>query len=197
LSSGFCHELIEHFESNPHSDGGMASIDATGNPFHKIDHNKKKREDCIITPADAVHERILNALARRCLPEIKKAFQFDVSYTDRILIARYDHTGGYFLRHRDNVAPSIAFRQFAISINLNTEYDGGYLLFPEYNSHRYRPPQGSGIIFSASLLHEATAITRGSRYVLLTFFHNQEAEALRLRIIADAQSGTPRFTAAK
>jgi predicted 2-oxoglutarate/Fe(II)-dependent dioxygenase YbiX len=118
----------------------------------------------------------MERLVRICLPEMRKAFHFEARHTDRILIARYDDTGGYFHRHRDNVAPSVSFRQFALSVNLNSGYDGGYLQFPEFNSHRYRPSEGAGIIFSSSLLHEATPITRGSRYVLLTFFHNAEAQ---------------------
>jgi hypothetical protein len=35
-------------------------------------------------------------------------------------------------------------------------------------------------VFSASLLHEATPVIKGQRYVLLTFFHNAEAQARRL-----------------
>ncbi len=66
-------------------------------------------------------------------------------------------------------------------MNLNTgEYEGGELLFPEYNDHRYCPPAGGGIIFSASLLHEAAPVTSGRRYVLLTFLHGEAAEARRL-----------------
>jgi predicted 2-oxoglutarate/Fe(II)-dependent dioxygenase YbiX len=121
-----------------------------------------------------------HALLGRCAPEIARAFQARITHMDRLLVARYDDTGGWFRRHRDNVGENVAFREFAISVNLNTEdYDGGHLLFPEYNDHRYSSPTGGGLIFSASLLHEATEVTRGRRYVLLTFFHGDEAEARR------------------
>jgi len=181
ISPTFCRILIDHFENSSHTPGGMASIDSSGNAFHKINFDKKRRDDYVILPEEPLYREILNILSHICLPEMKKAFQFDACHTDRILIARYDDTGGYFRRHRDNVASSVAFRQFAISINLNTdEYEGGYLTFPEYNDHLYRPGRGAGIIFSASLLHEATPVTKGCRYVLLTFFHNAEAQARRL-----------------
>jgi predicted 2-oxoglutarate/Fe(II)-dependent dioxygenase YbiX len=39
--------------------------------------------------------------------------------------------------------------------------------------------EGAGIIFSASLLHEAAPVTKGRRYVLLTFLHNAGGEAQR------------------
>ena len=68
--------------------------------------------------------------------------------------------------------------EFAISINLNTEdYEGGELLFPEFDDHRYSPPSGAAIIFSASLLHEAAPVTRGSRYVALSFLCSAGAMA--------------------
>ncbi len=181
FSAGFCRTLIDYFEDNDHTAGGMASVDAQGKAFHKIDESKKKRSDCVIPPDDPLCGRVLEALSRTCLPEMKKAFQFDACHTDRVLIARYDDTGGYFRRHRDNAAPGVGFRQFALSVNLNSDaYEGGYLLFPEYNSHRYKPGRGAGVVFSASLLHEATPVTRGRRYVLLTFLHNAEGEARRL-----------------
>jgi predicted 2-oxoglutarate/Fe(II)-dependent dioxygenase YbiX len=77
-------------------------------------------------------------------------------------------------------------------VNLNAEdYEGGHLWFPEFNDHRYSPPTGGGLIFSTALLHEATEVTRGSRYVLLTFFHSPAAEHRRLdyeaRCVAQAR----------
>ena len=187
LDPSFCRRLIDHFEGSAHAQGGMAGVDGAGRPILKLDVDKKHRRDCVVSPVEPICGEIIEALSHSCLPEMKKAFQFDASFTDRILLARYDDTGGYFRRHRDNVAAAVAFRQFAISVNLNTEeYEGGYLTFPEYNGHRYRPGRGSGIIFSASLLHEATPVTRGSRYVLLTFFHNAEAQARRTANAPDA-----------
>ena len=85
----------------------------------------------------------------------------------------------WFRRHHDNAASNVAFKEYALSVNLNPgEYEGGDLLFPEYNNHRYCPPTGGGIIFS--LLDEAAPVTSGRRYVLLTFMHGEAAEARRL-----------------
>jgi predicted 2-oxoglutarate/Fe(II)-dependent dioxygenase YbiX len=120
---------------------------------------------------------VLTGIVSRCVPEIARAFHVDIAHTDRILLARYDETGGYFRRHRDNSAPSVAFRQFALSLNLNDDYDGGHVLFPEYNDRRYRPPAGAGVVFSCSLLHEAAPVTRGKRYCALTFLHDAAAQA--------------------
>lgn len=175
-----CRALIGCFESGRSVQGGLASIDADGHACGTVNPDKKRRRDFLMSPDHPWHNGLKTALLRRCAPEIKRAFQADVAHTDRILIARYDDSGGWFRRHRDNVAPNVAFREFAISMNLNAgDYKGGHLLFPEHNDHRHDPPTGAGLIFSASLLHEAAPVTRGQRYVLLTFFHGDAAEARR------------------
>ncbi len=172
-----CQALIAHFEASPHTAGVMASYSG-GVAGPKLDESKKRRRDIELTPDSPLHAEVMEIMARRCAPEMKRAFQADIATVDRILIARYDDSGGYFKRHRDNAAPHTAFREFAISINLNTQdYEGGELLFPEYDDHRYSPPAGSAIIFSASLLHEAAPVTRGSRYVLLSFLCSAAAQA--------------------
>jgi predicted 2-oxoglutarate/Fe(II)-dependent dioxygenase YbiX len=176
FSPAFCRQLIDHFEASAHQVGGMAAIDARGNAIHKIDEAKKHRNDFVLGARDPHLSGVLNGLIRSVVPEIKKAFHIDACHTDRFVIARYDDAGGYFRRHRDNSAPSVAFRQFALSVNLNSDYDGGHLLFPEYNSHRYKPGAGAGVVFSCSLLHEAAPVSKGRRYVLLTFLHNAEAQ---------------------
>ena len=185
IDKALCRELITRFESGTHFDSGMATVDVTGTASYKIDHDKKRRRDHLLQPGDPLHDRLHEILLTRCGEEIRKAFQIDIAFIDRLLIARYDDDGGHFRRHRDNGARGVAFRQFALSLNLNAEdYDGGYLRFPEYNSHRYSPPTGTGLIFSASLLHEVAPVMRGRRYVLLTFLHDRTAEMRRLADLA-------------
>jgi len=180
-----CRRLIETFDTGPQTTGAMASVDLDGRPVNRVDEGKKHRRDVELDPAGALHAHVLDLLDRRLLPEIRRAFHVEIAHIDRVLIARYDETGGYFRRHRDNTAPHVAYRQFALSVNLNTEaYDGGELMFPEYSGHRYNPPAGAGIVFSGSLLHEALPIRRGQRYVLLTFLHDGAAEARRQAYLA-------------
>ena len=181
LDQTLCKGLIAAFESGDHREGGMASIDGQGAVTTRYDETKKRRRDLELTPDHPLHAPVVSVLSHRLAPEILKAFQVQVAHADRILIARYDDTGGYFHRHRDNVAPQVAFRQFAISLALNAgEYEGGDLEFPEFSDDLYCPQAGAALVFSASLLHAARPVTRGSRYVLLTFVHDQAAEARRV-----------------
>jgi predicted 2-oxoglutarate/Fe(II)-dependent dioxygenase YbiX len=176
-SPELCRALIDHFEASPHEAGVMASF-KDGGAYAKLDEDKKKRRDAELTADMPLYSDVVELFAKRVIPEIRRAFQTDMAFADRILIARYDDTGGYFKRHRDNAAPHTAFREFAISLNLNThEYEGGEILFPEFDDHRYNPPAGGAVVFSASLLHEAAPVTRGSRYVLLSFLGSAAAQA--------------------
>ncbi|MGI4944057.1 MAG: hypothetical protein ACRYHQ_26465, partial [Janthinobacterium lividum] len=102
LDRALCRELIERFEREETFDSGFSSMDAAGNPVSKVDHAKKKRRDYLVEPDSALHLQVLDLLNRRCLPELRKAFQFEALHTDRILVARYDDSGGHFRRHRDN-----------------------------------------------------------------------------------------------
>jgi predicted 2-oxoglutarate/Fe(II)-dependent dioxygenase YbiX len=113
-----------------------------------------------------LHRRI----ERRLLPEIAKAFQYRITRWERLRIGRYQgERGGELHGHRDNVEAT-PYRRFAMSINLNVEqFTGGALRFPEFGDQRYRPANGTALVFSSSLLHEALHVTSGQRLVLLAF----------------------------
>ena len=99
---------------------------------------------------------------------------------ERLLIGCYDaKDGGHFRPHRDNTTRGTAHRRFALSINLNDEFDGGELVFPEFGPRRCKVPAGCGVVFGCSLLHMMTPVVRGRRYALLPFLYDENAAALR------------------
>ena len=112
---------------------------------------------------------------------MRKAFQFDPTRIERYIVACYDGTdGGFFRAHRDNTTLATAHRRFAVTINLNAgDYEGGDLNFPEFGSRAYRALTGGAIVFSCSLLHEATPVTQGTRYAFLPFLYDDAAAKLR------------------
>jgi predicted 2-oxoglutarate/Fe(II)-dependent dioxygenase YbiX len=153
-----------------------------GRAVSVVDNNYKRRTDHeIADPAliSAVHAR----LSRRLVPEIKKAFQFNVTRIERNTIGCYDAAdGGHFHPHRDDSNIGAAHRRFAVTINLNAEhYSGGDLRFREFGMQTYRAPTGGAIVFSCGLLHEVLPVERGKRYAFLPFLYDEEAERLRLR----------------
>jgi predicted 2-oxoglutarate/Fe(II)-dependent dioxygenase YbiX len=100
---------------------------------------------------------------------------------ERYIVACYEaETGGHFRAHRDNTTKGTAHRRFAVSLILNTgEFEGGLLRFPEFGPHVYQAPAGGAVVFSCSLLHEATPVTSGKRYVFLPFLYDDAAARVR------------------
>ncbi|NKB48290.1 MAG: hypothetical protein GKS02_02885 [Alphaproteobacteria bacterium] len=179
LSADFCHELI----ALHHSGGNEASTvtyNKDGRDVREVHTDQKSRFDHVVNE-NTVASRLAEAFGRRLNFEIEKAFQYRVAAHDGFVITRYDaETNGHFSLHRDNVSPTTAHFRFAVTVNLNFgEYDGGWLRFPEYGADLYAPETGGAIVFSCSNLHEATPVTAGSRYALLTFlFGVAEAQQL-------------------
>ena len=187
FDAGFCEALIDGFERAATFDSPVSGAGADGRAADRIDHARKHRRDWLPGSDHPLHAAAMSALARRCIPELNRAFQHRAAHVDRILVVRYDAGAGHFRRHRDNAAPATAFRQFALSVNLNTgDYEGGDLCFPEYDGAPHRPARGEAVVFSASLLHEVTPVTAGRRYALLTFLHDAGAEASRRLPVRDA-----------
>src|SRR5262245_4622789 len=143
----------------------------------------KKRTDVVVEDGELV-ATLRQRLARRVIPEIRKAFQVEIVRHEALRIGCYDgRDGGYFRRHRDNATPYTRQRRFALTANLNDGYVGGELRFPEYGRMTYRPPAGGAVVFSCSLLHEALPVTDGSRFGLFTFFTDRAGAEEELRLV--------------
>jgi len=129
---------------------------------------------------EAALQQTRESVERRLLPMVYRGFQFRVTRIERYLVGCYDSaTGGYFRPHRDNTAPVVAHRRFALTINLNEDYEGGRLRFPEFGDQVYRAAPGDAIVFSCSLLHEVTPVTSGRRYAFVTFLYDEPSQRLR------------------
>ena len=76
-----------------------------------------------------------------------------------------------------------------MTVNLNDGFDGGDLRFPESGPRRYRAPAGGAVVFSCSLLHEATRVARGVRYATLPFLYDDAAARIRERNQAHVEGG--------
>lgn len=148
-----------------------------------MDELKKRRDVLVADPA--LEARLRERLERRLFPEIAKVTGFRVTEIERYVISRYDAAeGGVFHAHRDDVNVGTAHRRFACSINLNDDFVGGDLRFPEFGPRTYRPPVGGAAVFSCSLLHEVTPMTQGRRYAFLPFLYDAAAAEIRRAYLA-------------
>jgi len=154
----------------------------------------KKRRDVLVEDA-GLQAELRDRLQRRLFPLIARAFGFAASHIERYVVSCYDAAdGAVFHAHRDSTTFGTAHRKFACSINLNEGFAGGDLRFAEFGPRTYRPPTGGAVVFSCSLLHEATRITAGRRYAFLPFFYDDAgAEVLAAY---QARTGAPAEPAA-
>lgn len=174
-----CRELIQYYEDRGGKDSGFMR-DIEGKTVGVYDYSHKRRRDEEIADEE-LRKRCMHRIHDRLVPEIKKVFQFHANRMERYIVACYEaNDGGHFRAHRDNTTKGTAHRRFAVSLILNTgEFEGGYLRFPEFGPHLYSAPAGGAVVFSCSLLHEATPVTRGKRYVFLPFLYDDAAAKIR------------------
>ncbi len=173
-----CRRLIDYWNAGtPEESGFMREVNGVTTGL--VDHGLKRRSDVVIDD-ETLQEAARGRIIRFLLPMVERVFQFKATRIERYIVARYDESGGYFGPHRDNTTKGTAHRRFACTINLNAdEYDGGDLRFPEFGARTYRAPTGGAVVFSCSLLHEATPVTRGERFAFLPFFYDEAGAALR------------------
>jgi peroxiredoxin/predicted 2-oxoglutarate/Fe(II)-dependent dioxygenase YbiX len=175
----FCRKLIGLYEEHGGRESGfMREVD--GKTVHILDRTHKSRSDYLIEDEAFVRET-QKRVQRRILPEILKVHQFKITRMERYIVSCYtaeDH--GHFRQHRDNTTKGTAHRRFAVSINLNDEFEGGELNFPEYGPRSFKMPVGGAVVFSCSLLHAVSPVTKGRRYAFLPFLYDDDAARIRL-----------------
>jgi predicted 2-oxoglutarate/Fe(II)-dependent dioxygenase YbiX len=170
LDQVHCDRLIGVWEHAGAVDTGVEQSTGGGRS-EALDPAFKQRRDHTVRDPELLRE-LSRSVGRTVLPEVQKAFAFRATRFEGFKIACYDATsGGFFRAHRDNLTPSTAHRVFALTLNLNDDYAGGQLRFPEYGNQLYRPAAGAALIFSCSQLHEVLDVTRGRRFVLLSFLY--------------------------
>jgi predicted 2-oxoglutarate/Fe(II)-dependent dioxygenase YbiX len=187
------HLIGEYDRHGGETSGFMREIEGKTVAVHDSQH--KKRADYSIED-----EQLRSLLQRRVLqkvvPVIHKACCFEVTRMERYIVGCYDsENGGHFRAHRDNTTKGTAHRRFALSLNLNDDFDGGELSFPEYGSRSYKMPAGCAVIFSGSLLHKVSPVTRGRRYAFLPFLYDDAAAALREKNNAYLDPGVGEYKA--
>lgn len=173
-----CERLIRLYEENGGKQSGFMR-EMKGKTVEVHDHRHKSRKDYIIDNQDVINETQLR-FRRRVAPEIQKVHQFAVTRMERYIVSCYaQEDRAHFNAHRDNTTKGTAHRRFAVSVNLNDDFDGGEVSFPEYGSRSFKAPAGGAVIFSCSLLHAVSTVTRGRRYAFLPFLYDDEGAKIR------------------
>jgi predicted 2-oxoglutarate/Fe(II)-dependent dioxygenase YbiX/peroxiredoxin len=178
LDFALCDVLIQLYEKFGGKDSGFL-LDVDGTTTRVVDYRLKRRSDLAVAHPQ-LREAIRSQVVRRLLPPIERFFQFQATRMDRYIVACYDSAvGGHFYRHRDNINIGAQHRRFAVTVNLNKDYEGCDLVLPEFGRRAYRAPYGGAVVFSCGALHQVTPITSGRRYAFLAFLYGEADAALR------------------
>ena len=179
LEPAICRRLIDLYEADGGEESGFMR-DVGGITRLLVDPQHKVRRDYVVADPQLARELNLR-IVRRLLPMVKRAFQYEATRIERLLVGCYEaESGGHFRPHRDDTSKGTAHRRFAVTINLNAgDYEGGDLMFPEYGPRSYRAPTGGAIVFSCSLLHQALPVTKGRRFAFLPFLYDDAGAKLR------------------
>jgi predicted 2-oxoglutarate/Fe(II)-dependent dioxygenase YbiX len=173
FSFEICDFLVQFYDQQGGVDSGF-QFDVAGKTTTLSNWKLKRRSDVAVA-APEVRELVRGQIVRRLVPAIEQFFQFRATRMDRCIIACYDsEVGGHFHRHRDNVNVGAQHRRFAVSINLNNNFEGCDLMFPEFGRKAYRPSEGGALVFSCGALHQVTPVTKGRRYAFLAFLYGEE-----------------------
>ena len=107
----------------------------------------------------------INAAVDQYRKEYKEC---NVKYDSGYDLLRYPK-GGYYCQHTDSYTETT--RTLSMTINLNTDYQGGELSF--YGDDlKIRTNAGSAILFPSNFMfpHEIKDVTEGTRYSIVTWF---------------------------
>lgn len=174
----FCRHLIGLYEAQGGEESGFMR-EVEGKTVPTYDRSHKSRKDITITDQSLIHQ-IQRRIIRRVNPEIEKVHFFRPTRMERYIVSCYAaEDGGHFRAHRDNTTKGTAHRRFAVSINLNSDFEGGEVSFPEYGSRSYKAPAGGAVVFSTPLLHAVSRVTSGRRFAFLPFIYDEEAAKVR------------------
>jgi peroxiredoxin/predicted 2-oxoglutarate/Fe(II)-dependent dioxygenase YbiX len=174
----FCKTLIALYEASGGQETGFM-VDVGGETVQLHDYGHKRRRDHIIEDQEIMRQVLLR-FNRAVVPELQKAYQYKATEMERYLVGCYRaEDSGHFAPHRDNTTKGTAHRRFAASVNLNADFEGGEISFPEYGPRGFKPAPGGAVVFSCSLLHAVSKVTRGIRYAFLPFIYDQDAAKIR------------------
>ena len=194
LEPSLCGRMIDLYEREGGiRTGVMREVD--GRSVNIITETIKKRMDHRIKDPELL-QMLRDRLARRVFPEIEKVHFMTCTRSERYIIGCYDaQDGGFFRPHRDNQSRGSAHRRFAVSINLNNDFEGGELNFPEYGAKWFKMPPGTAVVFSTPLMHQVSPVTKGRRYAFLPFVYDDKGAEIREANLKYVGDGTGTYQA--
>ncbi|MGE3150301.1 MAG: 2OG-Fe(II) oxygenase [Pseudorhodoplanes sp.] len=173
-----CRKLIAAYEQQGGEESGFMR-DVDGKTVGMTDASYKRRKDHTLSDQGLI-ATVQGRVKRRIHPEILRIYSFNATRMERYIVSCYAaEDGGHFRPHRDNTTKGTAHRRFAVSINLNGDFNGGEVSFPEYGPRSFKAPPGGAVIFPCNLMHAVSKVSKGRRFAFLPFLYDDEAAKIR------------------
>jgi predicted 2-oxoglutarate/Fe(II)-dependent dioxygenase YbiX len=173
FTSDQCDQIIAHFKSRTSAQSKVGD---------RVNTASKIRDDVFL---NAEASKAIDAITvHSLLPEMQRVFGFVGTHRETYKVGCYrGGEGGFYKAHRDKYRGSKlkeqSYRQYSYTINLNDNFDGGGIYFPEYSPDFYKVPKGGAIVFPSHLLHGVYPVRSGERYVLVCFAFDEHAQRMR------------------
>jgi len=113
-----------------------------------------------------IYEDFEARVHRHITPLIREVWGVDLKDLAGTQLIRYQ-PGGHYTVHQDG-GGCFANRYFTVLCYLNADFEGGQTSFPTLN-HSAQPAAGKVVLFPAQFFHCAEPVTRGEKFVLITW----------------------------
>ncbi len=176
---------VKHFLTNEECDSivkefSKSNLETAGIGANFIGEELKQIRDSqiILANIDWVKDRLKIVLNK----EIQlKGYELD--NIEKFQFTKYD-TDGHYDWHTD-VGLNFEYRFCSIVIQLNDEYEGGELLYKDFNNNEIEFGKGVGnlFIFKSTIEHKVSPITEGVRYSLVSWIKLKEIEGYKKTLL--------------
>lgn len=174
-----CRHLISLYDQHGGGETGVMRQTTDGRVAGVLDGAFKRRRDYTVDSPELI--AILQArIKTRVVPIIAELFFMQITRMERYIVGCYAaEDGGHFRPHRDNNTLVTAHRRYAVSINLNADFEGGEVSFPEFNNRGHKAPPGTAVVFPCAILHSVSRVSKGRRYAFLPFVYDEAGARIR------------------
>ena len=166
LDRALCTRLIELWASSDTAETGVEAT-AAGERGEATDRSRKRRRDHTVTDPELLRT-LSSHIGRGVMPELRKAFAYEAKRFEGFKIGCYRaEDQGFYPTPRQH-QPDHGAPQVRIEPEPQRRLRRRRPAVPRVRARRYRPAAGEALVFSAHL-HEVVPVSRGRRFVLLSF----------------------------
>jgi len=147
--------------------------------FSGIDLTYRKSSVALIDNIEIIDDRLKDILKNNI-----KIKGYDVTGLGPYQFTKYD-VGDYYNWHTDSDGDKHKHRYCSIVIQLNDEYEGGYLQLKDNNGNTYAFERGLGnlYVFFSNILHRVIPVKKGVRYSLVNWVSLEKIEGFKKTLL--------------